>query len=460
MAVRTGAGTGVIVSLVVFVLTTIFLLVLTIVFYAGKQSEAERRDGAERALAKYVKSGEQSTDAFQAHEAAAQGRAASVAGYLHEQNRELKQFVGGDAGAPLDAIRQQFAPLGVGANAVVLTAMQDMRRDLTARQGEIDSLRTQMQRLDADLAEKQAQLDQAAEAHEQQLADLRSQVQGYIDAAEEYRARLDEAIAELNRAEDRMRDRYEGQIADLREENEELDRELVLMRGRVDELEERISRDRIRAQDPALLTDGRVIEVAGASEQVFIDRGRQHRIVLGMTFEVYDGASPPGVDQRTGALLRGKASLQVIKVGETTSTGKLTRSVPGRPVVPQDIIANAVYDPEFRFKFLVHGKFDLDGNGQPSEAEAEFLRSMVIEWGGEVIIGETLPGDLDFLVLGVEPPMPMPLPPHPTPEQLDGFIRKRRDHEQYQTIFRHAREAQIPVLNENRFKILTGWTNR
>lgn len=54
MAVRTGAGTGVIVSLVVFVLTTVFLLVLTIVFYAGKTKEAEARAAADQALAKYV----------------------------------------------------------------------------------------------------------------------------------------------------------------------------------------------------------------------------------------------------------------------------------------------------------------------------------------------------------------------------------------------------------------------
>jgi hypothetical protein len=85
---------------------------------------------------------------------------------------------------------------------------------------------------------------------------------------------------------------------------------------------------------------------------------------------------------------------------------------------------------------------------------------MVMDWGGEAVVGENLPGDLDFLVLGVEPPLPLPLPPGATEDQIDNFIRKRRDHEQYQTLFRHAREAQIPVLNESRFKILTGWTNR
>ncbi len=42
MAIRSNAGTGVIVSLVVFVLATVFLLVLSIVFYASGREQAEQ----------------------------------------------------------------------------------------------------------------------------------------------------------------------------------------------------------------------------------------------------------------------------------------------------------------------------------------------------------------------------------------------------------------------------------
>ena len=41
----------------------------------------------------------------------------------------------------------------------------------------------------------------------------------------------------------------------------------------------------------------------------------------------------------------------------------VTRSVPGQPLVRGDVVANAVYDPNYRFKFLVHGKFDIDADG-------------------------------------------------------------------------------------------------
>ncbi len=99
-------------------------------------------------------------------------------------------------------------------------------------------------------------------------------------------------------------------------------------------------------------------------------------------------------------------------------------------------------------------------NEQFAQAEAEYLRSLIIKWGGTVVIGDQLPGDLDFLVLGLEPPMPLPPPSDATQPQLEDWLRKRRAHEMYQELFRQAREAQIPVLNANRFFILIGYTNR
>ena len=57
MAVRSGAGTGVVVSLVVFILTTFFLLVLTIVFYSGQSKAEVAQADAEKQLSVYVKPG-------------------------------------------------------------------------------------------------------------------------------------------------------------------------------------------------------------------------------------------------------------------------------------------------------------------------------------------------------------------------------------------------------------------
>ena len=111
-------------------------------------------------------------------------------------------------------------------------------------------------------------------------------------------------------------------------------------------------------------------------------------------------------------------------------------------------------------KLLPDGKFDVDRDGRPSEAEAEFLRSVIIDWGGEVVHGNELPGDLDFLVLGEMPPMPTPLRPDATDAQTRIYVSRRSARLRYEELFRRASEAQIPVLNANRFFVLIGKTDR
>jgi hypothetical protein len=161
-----------------------------------------------------------------------------------------------------------------------------------------------------------------------------------------------------------------------------------------------------------------------------------------------------------GTMPRGKASLEVIKVGDTTSTCKITRAIPGRPVLRNDVIANAVYDPTYKFKFLIHGKFDVDGDGRASEAEARYLESLVLEWGGTIVSGDQIPGDLDFLVLGLKPTEPPPLRVNAAEVEMEIYITRRQEVETYERLFRQASEAQIPVLNANRFFILIGHTQR
>jgi len=230
--------------------------------------------------------------------------------------------------------------------------------------------------------------------------------------------------------------------------------------SRLNELEGRLDQTRIKPENPATLVDGTVIDTVRGSEEVFISRGRQSHIVRGMTFEVYDDPGSIRIDPRTGELPRGKASLEVIDVSDVSSTCRITRTVPGRPVVRGDIIVNAIYDPEYRFKFLVHGKYDVDLDGRPTELEAEFLRNLVVEWGGEVIIGETLPGNLDFLILGEVPPKPINPQVDAPDHVIDAWLRANVAYDKYHELQRQAMDAQIPILNANRFFILIGYTRR
>ena len=47
-----------------------------------------------------------------------------------------------------------------------------------------------------------------------------------------------------------------------------------------------------------------------------------------------------------------------------------------------------------------------------------------------------------------------------SPVLINDWVKRNEANERYNLVFRQAREAQIPVLNANRFFILIGYTER
>lgn len=460
MALRSGAGTGVIVSLVVFILTSVILLVFNIVFYAGQNKEKKEKEEAQAALKVYVNPQERNSDRFKKIEGAASQRSnVSVARYLTTQMEDVMQYVDGNPSTSLVTLKERFNRT-VGEDGVVRDTINDLTRSLASRESELANANQGLQEMTDQLAEKDRRMAAMLKAKDEEMAEVMTSISALQDAAEDYRLRVDN-LAQLHEQDrEELQNEYEGQVADLESEIEQCSQDNVVLISRLDEFQSRYDADRIKPQNPATLVDGVVIDTIRSSKQVFINRGRRNHIVLGMTFEVYDDPSSIRVDPRTGRMPRGKASLSVIDIGESSSTCRITRSVPGRPVVRNDVIVNAVYDPDYQFKFLVHGKFDIDFDRKPTEAEAEYIRTLVVEWGGEVTLGDTLPGNLDFLVLGEEPPRPIDPPTDAPDHVINDWLRMNDAHEKYLELFRQAQDAQIPILSANRFFILIGLTQR
>ena len=379
---------------------------------------------------------------------------------LQDDKHQIMQYLTGNGSDSLDTAKDSLVSLGVGDGETVREILRDLSRDQRTKQQEIGGLESKLANRQDEIDDLKASMRQLEEDHRAEVDGINTEVNGYRTEALRNRDRLDEAEGEYRAAVDRLDDRYQGEIADLQNQNDRLNEESVRLKDRVGDLQAIIARSRPTGGDPSLLVDGHIIDQAGSSDAVFIDRGKKHHIVLGMTFEVYDRETAIQVDPLSGRMSRGKASLQVTNVAATTSTCKIIRAVPGRPVVRDDVIANAVYDPKYVFKFLIHGRFDVDGDGRPSAAEAQHLRSRVIRWGGAIVTGDDLPGDLDFLVLGAQPPIPGPLATQATDRQTEIWIDKRNAYEKYQELMKQAMDAQIPVLNANRFFILIGHTIR
>jgi len=456
MATRSGGGTGVIVALVVFVLTTICLLVVTIAFYSQKEDARDSAVTAERELERYVTREQRGRDDLAVFEGAAASNRQSVVGHLLGLLGDTNAFVSGNRNATLS---QHRATLNLSDTDSVINAMGELRRQVNSSASEVQRLDSQLQDRTREVAELRTRLEnQVAESRQREDA-IRNSIASYEQAARDYEEEFRRALDLLERAKVEVEESSRIRLMDLQRLNDSLRQDNAVMQTRVSELQRVVDAIRIKPANPAELVDGRVIDIVG-NDQVYIDLGRSNRIVLGMTFEVYDDEQAIQIDPRTGEESRGKASIQVINVGDNTSLARITRATPGRPIVRGNVIANAVYDPSYRFRFLVHGRFDVTGDGRPTVAGAEFVRSRVIEWGGEVIEGDELTGDLDFVVLGAQPPLPAPLSSTADVDAFNRYIELRAAREQYDDLFRQAREAQIPVLNWNRFQILTGMTER
>ena len=456
MARGSGAGTGVIVALVVSVVCNVGLLTITFMMYTGKAEALENEARAKSELSAFV-SNQDRSDAFDRVLDSAKQDGKTLYRMLDDRRGAVATFVTGNSAASLAEMQ---ANLGLSEGDVVANAMSDLRRQLSSANNSVSSLERQLADARSSERELRDRVAQVESSGDEKVEQVEQEFEGYKVAASRYQEEVENAISAIDDSRVKLDRDYRNRLANLQGRLDEANQENSVFRAQIDDLSKKTENYRVKPQSPAELVDGRVVSVPGAGGQFFIDLGRKDRVVPGMTFEVYEDASAIRPDPRTGEYVRGKASIEIIRVNADTSAARIIREIPGRPVVKDDVIANAVFNPDYRFKFLVHGQFDIDGDGRVSETEADYVRRRVLEWGGELVEGDELTGDLDFLVLGEQRPMPAPLPPDNTQAELRAYLQQREARERYNTLFGQASDAQIPVLNWNRFRTLTGMSNR
>ena len=453
MSSRSGGSTGVLVALVVFVVLTVGLLATSIVLYAGK-ADAETKESQARAeLNAFISPEERGRSETQALKNNAGGN--SLFSYLVEQAAQTGEFVANDRTADVARMRSSLA---LGEKDTVKDAMRKLAQERDARTQEASALKSRANDLTKEIDALKDQLASAEKTREEAVAQITKSIASYRDAADGYRSEFDSAKAALEQARTDMSERFASETTALQSEIDTLRSERSVIDDRIAALQRKVESSSVKAGSPAALVDAHIVDYDAKVGTVFIDIGSNKRVVPGMTFEVFDDANGLGAAAQSGA--RGKASIQVVKVGDTTSTCRILRGSGSRPIVKDDVVANAVFNPDYKFKFLVHGKFDVNGDGKATTGEADYIKSRIKEWGGEVAEGDALTGDLDFIVLGVQPPMPSPLPSDATEAQTLAYTEQRSARETYDSLFRTSADAEIPVLNWSRFESLTGTVTR
>jgi hypothetical protein len=353
-----------------------------------------------------------------------------------KKSKDAGAKVAGDSlGAAIDALVTEVNARKTEAEnnkADSEASKQKLQQTVAATEAQINSLTTQLQQI-------RAEADEA----NKKMAAMSQQEQGsFTQAAEDLRKQLEAAQNQINQV--------NSQNADLGAQIKKQDSTIAQLQEKLGE--KRIDTSKVMTQQP----DGRIIRLPG-SGLCFIDLGQGNHINPGLTFEVFDkaeGVPAPGDPSNDENLPIGKASIEVIHVGPSSSECRITRLSPGAALSEGDLIVNIVYDRNTKYNFLVYGNFDLDQNGVARPQDAEIIKRLITQWGGNVTTDLNV--NTDFVVLGKEPVVP-DRPKEDDPIAKAKYDQAVADAEAYADISAKARQYRIPILNQNRFLYLVGY---
>lgn len=453
---RVGGGlTGLHYAMITFVFTTVaslgaFVWQLTIV----KGFEAK----AQQARAQLDTFG--NPPEYYRSEATNRGNA-KVFAVMDEDRKALAKLVTGQPeafGRTVEAdstqllkVVDQNHPKTINAGDTLLTvirrldqALTKAKRDLNSRGEKLDKLQQDHQALTESIKTVQDDFQAQIAAINDAMQKLQARVSAY---QEEKDAQLAGIQANADKSAEEANSLRQKFLRDKRTLEVERDR-LV---NQVRTLEESVKELKDPGIDPnKILTkaDGKISRAIPGSQVVYINLGREDNIKIGMGFEVYSTSREPG------ASLRGKASLEVVSMQETTAECRVTRVEPGRPIIEGDIIVNISYERGRRPKFVVAGSFDLNYDGVEDPDGAERIRAMIRDWGGQVV--DRLDETTEFVVVGAPPGVPEAAP-DATRVVTDQVRARQEEVSGYRQLVSEARSLFIPVITQSQFLYLMGY---
>jgi len=453
MAARTSASMGVVFTITILGATSVLLFIFAIIFlsnYTAAQKDLEQMLADNR---QFIADAERNQDAVRNKLAVAQQERKSLVGHLLDAQSQTMEWVTGTPSDTLATLETKLEGVEGGKTTPLLTIVRD-------RNAQIADLQSQVQTANAARTAAQEDLQNEVEAkqemqrlHDQTIASLEAQIEQQAAEVETYRQAVQSAT-------DNMDDRVRRIQADFETEKDELSARLQSAQQTILDLEAQLANLR-RDRSPQILSplpeaglaDGTILEVFPAENYVVIGRGRADKVVLGMSFAVYAQGTTvrPNED---GEYPRGKARIEVISIDENSSRARIVSSTAGDPIVRGDIIANAVYDPNKVYKFVVFGNFDTNRDGISTPQERLNIEAMVDAWGGRVV--DELAGDVDFLVLGERPVLPPEPDPNSPIELIREYIRLREIVGRYDELLSRAESTSIPILNQNSLITLIG----
>jgi hypothetical protein len=454
MAGRTGASVGVAVTITILGAMSLAFFVTTMIFYGNAQSARTEKQSMEEDVKIFVSPTEREHASIRALRDEATRERKTVVGFLAQNQNELMKTIDGDASASMSELRNRIGQIDGSQEGSLLSLIEKLN-------DEIGTLTEQLETADEERvlaqqnAEGEAERVQSIEGEftasaaelqglvEQYRLELERMQTAYESLEQRYIDDIEEITANAADAEDSM----QGNIEQLTEDNIRLQNQLQILSGQVSDVI-------YKGLPEEAHVDGTVNQVNALDNEVIISIGRDKKAVLGMSFAIYDDATDIRENPETGEYPAGKAIVEIIKVEDQYSRARVISVSEGNPIVRGDVIANAVYDPDKTYKFVVDGLFDMDRDGVASRFERDRLEALIERWGGVIV--DEVSGDTDFVVLGEKPVLPPAPGPGAPVSVIQEYVRLQTEIRRYDDLLLSAQDTSLPVLNQNRLRTLIG----
>lgn len=465
MARGSGGSNGSLWAAVLLGIALMASLVCAILFYTKIEVAEQKAQNASAQLDQFARASERSgNDVIREM---MQDSSKSVVGHLMDDNAKLKQAIIGSAESSTTAITAEMENLDIKGQSLVQEIRRLRAEEQSAKELQ-DELNKKYETASKRASEAETSKNRVESEYNNSVKNLKGQLAKIERDYNAYRKKAEKEQKSIVGQLANVRNQFKGEQAKHSSIVNQKDSEIEVLKQRIARLESQHSgRASQEANiDPSTLVDGKIASILVEQNAVYIDLGQQAHVIPGMTFEVYD--PKVGVVKDNEGNYRGKATIEVINVFDSTSVARVVRIPRGEQIFPGDLIANLIYDPDLKFKFFVYGEFDLDQIGQTSVTDRRRVEDMIIKWGGMLVSDASQQGDnpklkydVDFLVLGEEPVFPTaPAENEVDPTAIERHAKAMKRYEAYHGLVKQAKELSIPILNQNRFLSMVGYYKR
>jgi hypothetical protein len=438
------------VAVTILSLTTVGFFVAFAVYFGKHSDKARLLAQASDANSEIIKDIERNRDDVRNLVADAKKNGKSLVQHLVDGQSDTMRLVTGSQREKASDLATKMKAAGL-ENTTLMAKLNERGAEISNLQSQLEQERAAKTKALADLKNEVDRVTRLRDDHQNTVNALTAQFNTVKSEADTYRAGIEEYKKLLDAQRERQVTEAAEKLKAAQDQLAKSNEELLITKGQLADLRKQKSGEMFRSDDESTLVDGSVLSTNPADHQAFISIGSRQKVVLGMTFNVYSSktAIQPNKD---GAYPAGKALIEVVSVGENSATCRVVSEVRGNPVVKGDVIANPLYDPNKSYKFVVFGNFDANRDGIATGNERDDISTMIQSWGGGVT--DDLTGDVDFLVLGEKPMVP-PRPSADSPlEVVQEYIRRQREVERYEELYKRASSTSVPIISENRLYTL------